>query len=209
MTNQKIHLTKRALYLQYFTVFYNIIEAVVSIVAGYLSGNISLVGFGFDSVIESISGCVLIWRFSHSPDITKEKEALVEQKAVKLVGISFFVLGGYVLTEAILNLVNKEIPEPTLVGIVVATLSIIIMPVLARMKRKTGKGLNSSALVADSKQTDICAYLSVILLTGLTVNFLFGLWWVDSAAAIMMAFIIFKEGFETLKTGKTCSGCCS
>lgn len=208
MAIHKTKLTKKALQLQYFTVFYNVVEAIVSIVAGYISGNISLVGFGFDSVIESFSGCVLIWRFSHSPKITKDKEEIIERKAVRLVGISFFILGFYVLAEAVLNLVNHEVAEPTMVGIIVAVLSIIIMPVLARMKRQTGKSLKSNALIADSKQTNICAYLSVILLVGLTLNYLFGLWWIDSVAALFMTVIIFKEGFDTIKTGKSCDGCC-
>ncbi len=201
--NQTPH--TRALWLEYFTVGYNIAEGILSVLIGYLSGSIALVGFGFDSAVESISGGVLIWRLKKHNKIDKEEEERIEKKTVKLVGYSFFILAAYVLIVAVKKLLLQEIPEPTIAGIIIAALSLIIMPVLARKKLKLAKEINSTSLAADSKQTLICAYLSFALLIGLGLNYLFELWWADPIAALVIVALIVKEGLETLKQGRLCS----
>ena len=195
----------RALWLEYFTVGYNIVEGILSVLVGYLSGSIALVGFGFDSAVESISGGVLIWRLKKHGRIDAEEEERIERKTVKLVGYSFFVLAAYVFIVAVKKLLLQEPPEPTIAGIVIAALSLIIMPILARKKLKLAKEINSASLAADSKQTLICAYLSLALLIGLGLNYLLGLWWADPIAALVIVALIIKEGIETLKEGKLCS----
>lgn len=195
----------RALRLEYFTVGYNIAEGVLSVLIGYLSGSIALVGFGFDSAVESISGGVLIWRLKKHGKTNKEEEERIEKKTVKLVGYSFFILGAYVFIEAVKKLYMQEIADPTITGIIIAALSLIIMPILAKKKLKTAKEINSVSLAADSKQTLICAYLSLALLIGLGLNYLFGLWWADPISALVIVALIIREGFETLKEGKLCS----
>ncbi|MCK5237148.1 MAG: cation transporter [Deltaproteobacteria bacterium] len=196
----------KALLLEYVTVGYNILEGLISIIAGVLSGSIALIGFGFDSAIESASGAVLIWRLRVHGKISPDKEERIEKKAVKLVGYSFFVLGFYVLFVSVKKLYYFEIPEPSLTGIVIAILSIIIMPVLARMKFNLGKKAGLRSLVADSKQTYLCALLSVALLIGLSLNYFFSLWWADPVAALVIVVLIFKEGYYTLKEEELC--CC-
>lgn len=173
--------------------------------AGYLAGSIALVGFGFDSAIESISGAVLIWRLAKHGRISAEEEARVEKKAVMLVGVSFIVLGIYVFAESIKKLYLHERPEPTLFGIVIALFSIAIMPFLAYAKYSAGKKLASRALVADSKQTVVCTMLSIALVVGLGLNYIYGLWWADPASALVIVAFIMREGVETLREGKTCS----
>jgi divalent metal cation (Fe/Co/Zn/Cd) transporter len=192
--------TRRGRRLEYFTLGWNLTEAVVGIGAGVMAGSIALVGFGVDSIIESFSGASLLWRLqSHE---TGEKR---EQLALKLVGISFFVLAAYVAIDAAKTLVQREPPDTSIVGMCLAAVSIVVMPLLARAKRRVAARLNSRALVADSRQTDLCAYLSGILFVGLALNALFGWWW-DSIAAILMVPIITREGIEALK-GDACDGC--
>jgi divalent metal cation (Fe/Co/Zn/Cd) transporter len=197
---------KRALILEYFTVGYNVIEGIVSIIAGLLSGSIALIGFGLDSAIESISGAILIWRLLKHGKISAEEEARVEQQAVRLVGISFYVLGAYIFIISVRKLYLHDAPEPSLLGIIIAILSLIIMPALAYMKYSLGKKTNMRSLIADSKQTFICAILSVALLVGLLLNYLFGLWWADPISALVIVFFIIMEGYKTLKSSKLC--CC-
>lgn len=192
---------RRGRLLEYFTIGWNLLEAVFAIGAGAFAGSAALIGFGVDSVIESSSGLALLWRLQDG-----EKGERREQIALKLVGISFLLLAGYVAFDATTSLIFREEPEVSYVGIAVAALSLVVMPVLARAKRRVAANLNSAALKADSRQTDICAYLSAILLFGLGLNALFGWWWADSAAALIMTPIILKEGIEALR-GKTCSDC--
>lgn len=197
---------KKALLLSYFTVGYNILEGIAAIVAGLLTGSIALVGFGFDSAIESFSGAVLIWRLTMHGRIPEEEEERVEKRAVKLVGMSFFVLAAYVFFEAAKKLYFHEHPEPSLFGIVIAILSIIIMPALSWAKLRTAKRIGSAALKADSRQTFLCSLLSVALLLSLGLNYFLGLWWADPVGAFVMLFFIIREGIETLKEEKCC-GC--
>jgi divalent metal cation (Fe/Co/Zn/Cd) transporter len=187
--------------LEYFTLGWNLTEAVVGIGAGVIAGSIALIGFGMDSIIESFSGAILLWRLQrHQAD---EKR---EQLALKLVGISFFVLAAYVAADAAKTLIQRESPHASVVGVCLAAVSIVVMPLLARAKRRVAARLNSRALVADSRQTDLCAYLSGILFVGLILNALFGWWWADSIAAILMVPIITREGIQSMR-GDACTGC--
>ncbi|MEW6456419.1 MAG: cation transporter [Acidobacteriota bacterium] len=197
-------LHKKALLLSYFTVGYNILEGIVSIFAGLLAGSIALVGFGLDSFVESSSGSVMIWRFRKHGKISKEEEKKIEKKAIKFVAYTFFILSAYVLYESIKKLYFHEIPEPSLLGIIVAVLSIIVMPVLFYMKYQTGKSINSRSLVADSKQTLACVFLSAALLIGLGLNYLYGLWQADPIVGLVIVVFLIKEGYNTLKEEKLC-----
>jgi len=187
--------------LEYFTVGWNLIEAAVALGAGLFAGSIALIGFGIDSLIETSSGAVLLWRLQEGEEGEKR-----ERMALKLVGISLMALAVYVAIDATKGLILKEPPEESLVGIILAAVSLIVMPLLAWAKRKVAAKLNSQALVADSHQTDICAYLSAILLVGLGVNALFGWWWADPVSALAMVPIIVKEGLEALR-GEACEEC--
>lgn len=187
--------------LEYLTIGWNVLEAVVSIGAGVLAGSIALVGFGVDSVIESTSGAVLLWRLRDG-----ERGEQRERLALRLVGISFLLLAAYVAFDAAKSLIVREPPEASYTGIGIAALSLVVMPILARAKRRVAVQLNSRAMKADSRQTDLCAYLSAILLGGLLLNALFGWWWADPVAALIMLPIIVKEGIEALR-GETCDDC--
>ena len=188
-------------WLEYATVAWNVIEAAVAVIAGVLAGSIALVGFGADSVIESISGFVLLWRLqAHEADERREELAL------RLVGASFLVLAAYITFDAGKSLLLREPPDVSVVGILLSIASLVVMPLLARAKRRAAASLNSRALEADSRQTDLCAYLSAILLGGLVLNALFGWWWSDPVAALMMVPIIVREGVEALR-GETCDDC--
>lgn len=194
---ERLSVIRRGRNLEYLTIGWNSLEAAVAIGAGVLAGSIALVGFGFDSVIESLSGAILLWRL-----YSGEKS---EKLALRLVGASFLILAPYVCFDAVKSLAQREAPEASYLGIVIAALSLVVMPVLARAKRRVAGQINSRAMLADSKQTDICAYLSAILLGGLALNILFGWWWADPVAALAMLPIIVKEGIEGLR-GESC-GC--
>ena len=182
--------------LEYMTVLWNAVEALVALAAGAVSGSVSLLGFGIDSVIESSSGIILLWQLS---DVTKRE--FRERTALKLVGLSFLFLALYVAIEAMRSLITRTPPEKSWVGVTLALVSLMVMPLLARAKRRLGAQLRSPALLADSRQTEFCAYLSAILLAGLSFNAAFGWWWADPAAALAMVPIIGREGYEALKGG--------
>lgn len=186
--------------LEYLTLGWNLGEAAVAIGAGVFARSTALLGFGIDSLIESLSGVVLLWRLSHG-----EKGEQREQQARKLVGVSLLILAAYVAYEAAESLIERQPPAASYVGIGLAMLSVVVMPLLARAKRKVAASLGSRAMQADSRQTDICAYLSAILLIGLGTNALLGWWWADPVAAFLMVPMISKEGIEALR-GETC-GC--
>ena len=192
---------RRGQLLEYFTIGWNLLEAIVAVGAGILAGSVSLVGFGFDSLIESSSAIVLLWRLREG-ELGEQREKL----ALKLVGISFLLLAAYITFDAGKSLITFESAEVSYIGIALAILSLIVMPLLARAKRGVAANLDSRAMKADSRQTDICAYLSAILLLGLALNALFGWWWADSAAALIMIPIIVKEAIEALR-GETCDDC--
>jgi divalent metal cation (Fe/Co/Zn/Cd) transporter len=197
----RTQLHKRALSLSYFTVGYNIVEGVVSVLAGLWAGSVALVGFGLDSFVESFSGGVMIWRFSRHEKLSEEEEERVEKKAVRLVAYTFFIFAAYVLYESVKKLYLHEAPAPTLLGIVIALVSIIVMPILFFMKYKTGKAIGSRSLVADSKETLACVFLSVSLLIGLGLNYLFGLWQADPAVGLVIVLFLVKEGYGALEEG--------
>jgi divalent metal cation (Fe/Co/Zn/Cd) transporter len=197
-------LGRRALLLSYFTVAYNVIEGVLSIAAGGLASSIALVGFGMDSFIESTSGAIMIWRFSQTR-LSEAEEKKVEARAVKLVGWSFFVLAAYVLFEAAKKLVTREVPDPSLFGIIIAATSLVVMPVLFFAKQRTGRKLGSRSLLADSKQTLACTFMSLALLLGLLANRLFGFWQADPVVGLFIGAWLVREGVETLREGRLCS----
>lgn len=190
---------KKALYLEYFTVIYNFFEAIASIAAGGIANSIALIGFGLDSIVESLSGCVLIWRLKKHGRISEEEEERIEKRASRFVGITFFVLGGYVLFESIRKIVLRDIAEPSILGIIIAIISIIVMPVLGYRKLKLGKQLGLKSLVADSKETFACSFLSVALLVGLTTRYFFEFWLADPLVGLIIVVFLFKEGFELVR----------
>ncbi|MCC7572541.1 MAG: cation transporter [Candidatus Methanofastidiosum sp.] len=192
-------LYRKGLSLEYFTVIYNIIEAFFSIIFGSLSNSIALVGFGLDSIVESLSGIILIWRLNKHGFVGEEEEFDIEKKATKLVGFTFFILGFYVLIESIRKLIFVEKPNPSLVGIIIALASLLIMPLLYSQKNKIGKKIGSKALIADSKETLACAFLSLPLFFGLTLNYMFGFWQADPLVGILIFIFLIKEGIEIIK----------
>ena len=194
-------LVRRGRYLEYFTIGYNSLEGLIAVSAGLLAGSIALVGFGFDSLIEVTSGAVLLWRLY--ADVDEARRERVEAISLRLVGICFIVLALYVIHDSVESLLRRQTPDESLIGIVLAAVSLIVMPLLVRAKRRVARGINSGALMADSKQTELCTYLSAILLGGLLLNALFGWWWADPVAALIMVPIIAKEGIEALR-GETC-----
>jgi divalent metal cation (Fe/Co/Zn/Cd) transporter len=202
MTTDRQHLVARGRRLEYLTVAWNTLEAAVAIASGVLAGSIALLGFGLDSVIETFSGVTLLWRLHLDRDPQQRERA--EQKALRLVGISFLLLTLYVVVDAIKTLVKQERPAESIPGIVLAVAALMVMPLLARAKRRVAAAIGSGALHADSRQTDICAYLSAILVAGLLLNALLGWWWADPAAALIMSPIIAREGVEALR-GKSCA----
>lgn len=185
--------------LEYFTLGWNLTEAAVAVGAGVFAGSIALIGFGIDSLIESLSGGILLWRLQGT-----ETDERRERLAHRLVGISFFLLALYVGFEAGKSLLRREVPEASVVGVVLSIVSLIVMPLLARAKRRLAAKLDSRALYADSRQTDICAYLSAILLAGLLLNALFGWWWADPVAALCMLPMIIREGTEAVQNRSSC-----
>ena len=189
-------LYKRGLRLEYFTVAYNFLEAVASIVFGGLAGSIALVGFGLDSIVESLSGLVLIWRLGQHGSLSAAQEERVERRAMRFVAITFFVLAAYVLYESLRKLILLERPEHSLPGIIIAFVSIVVMPFLAWRKRTTGEAIGSRALVADSKETLVCAVLSLALLIGLGANYLFGFWLADPIVGLLIVAFLLREGWE-------------
>lgn len=197
----RTNLVRRGRHLEYFTIGYNSFEGLIALAAGLIAGSIALVGFGFDSLIEVTSGAVLLWRL-HA-DVDEERRERVEAISLRIVGICFVVLAIYVSYDSVKSLIRREAPEESIVGIVLAAVSLIIMPLLVRAKRKVARGINSGALMADSKQTELCTYLSAILLGGLLLNALVGWWWADPVAALIMVPIVLKEGIEGLR-GETC-----
>jgi divalent metal cation (Fe/Co/Zn/Cd) transporter len=193
---------KRGRRLEYFTIAYNSLEGLVSIIAGLIAGSVSLVAFGIDSVIEVISGAALLWRLGH--DLNPDRRESAERMTLRIVGYCFITLAIYILYDSGSILLRHEAPERSLSGIVIAVLSAFVMPLLARAKRRVASSISSAAMQADSRQTDFCTYLSVILLGGLLLNALFGWWWADPIAALIMVPIIANEGIRAVR-GRACS----
>jgi divalent metal cation (Fe/Co/Zn/Cd) transporter len=190
--------------LEYLTLAWNCLESIVALVAGIIAGSISLVGFGLDSLIEMISGATLLWRMSVDADARSREHN--ERIALRIVGVCFLALAAYLAFQSLLDLVHRTVVHSSIAGIVLACAAILVMPLLARGKHKVGTGLRSAAMHADATQSSLCAYLSAILLGGLLLNALFGWWWADPIAALLMAPIIAREGIEGLQ-GKSCDDC--
>ena len=203
----QIPLHKKALLLSYLTVGYNLLEGVLSLLAGGLAGSIALVGFGLDSFVESLSGGIMIWRFRRHAHLTVAEEERREKLAVKLVGWTFFGLAAYVLYESLKKLAFQEPPAPSLLGIFIALASLILMPLLFALKLRTSAGLGSASLRADARQNLACAFLSLALLVGLGLNYVAGLWQADPIIGLIIGAVLVREGYHTLKEEKLCSCC--
>jgi divalent metal cation (Fe/Co/Zn/Cd) transporter len=186
---------RRGKTLEYLTIGYNSFEGVIAVAAGLIAGSVALIGFGFDSAIEVFASLLLVWRLHAG-----EK---AEKRVLQLVGVSFMILAAYVTFDAAKSLIRREAPEESLVGIALAALSVVIMPLLVRAKRRVATIINSRAMHAEATQTQLCMYLSAILLAGLGLNALFGWWWADPVAALVMVPIIGNEGVEALR-GEEC-----
>jgi len=195
---------RRGVRLEWFTIGWNSVEAVVAIGAGLLAGSIALVGFGLDSVIETAAGLIVLWRLRR--EVAGAHDDHVEQAervALRFVGLTFVALGLYVLYESAHKLWSREAPAESWIGMGLALVSLIVMPLLAFRKRAVARALRSRALAADAVETLVCAYLSLALLLGLGLNALAGWWWADPVAALAMLPLIFKEGVEALR-GDAC-----
>jgi divalent metal cation (Fe/Co/Zn/Cd) transporter len=188
-------------WLQYVTIAWNSVECVVALVAGFLAGSIALVGFGFDSAIEVTSSLAALWRLCWDADEVRREAA--ERRTLRVIGSCFVLLAAYVLYDAAQALIERRAPDHTTIGIVVAALSLVVMPVLVHFKRRIASRLQSGALEAEARQTRVCAYLSAILLAGLGLNSWLGWWWADPASGLLMVPLIAWEGFEALR-GRTC-----
>lgn len=198
-------LNRRALALSYVTVAFNLLEGVVSIAVGAGVASSALIGFGLDSFIESLSGAVMIWRFTPHATLSAEQAVAREGRAVTLVSYTFFILGAFVLFESGRDLLSAEAPEATVWGVVIAIVSLITMPLLFWLKHSAGKKLGSHSLLADAKQTLACMALSLALLIGLGLNLWFGLWWADPAAGLFIGLFLIKEGINVFRSRELCS----
>ena len=192
-------LHRRGLRLEWFTVAWNVIEGVVAIGAGVISGSVSLIGFGADSFIEVISAVALLWRMRKAgPYASAEERGNAERRALYLVAATFFLLAAYITYEAVGALLSREGPENSTVGLVLSVVSLLVMPALAYGKQRTGRELGSEALNADAVETWVCSYLSLALLAGVGLYAAFGWWWADPAGALAMLPVILWQGWETL-----------
>ncbi|MBP6874694.1 MAG: cation transporter [Candidatus Eisenbacteria bacterium] len=202
----RARLVRQSRFLNLLTLAYNTIEGVVAIAAGLVAGSVALVGFGIDSGIELAASLAALWRLS--ADMDPERRERVEARTIRIIGICFLALAAYVLFEAARALLRREAPRESAVGIVLAALSLVIMPLLSRAKRRVGLRLTSGTLVAEARQTMICSYLSAILLGGLILNAALGWWWADPVAAIVMTPFIAREGIEGLRGHAAGERCC-
>jgi divalent metal cation (Fe/Co/Zn/Cd) transporter len=191
-------LYKKALQVEFFNVGYNMGEAVVAILAGKAAESIALIGFGFDSIVESLSGFILIWRLSRHGKISGHDEKKIEHVATKFVGITFFVLAVYITFESVRKILLREIPDPSFVGILLAIASLVIMPMIAHIKLRIAKKIGLRSLVADSKETFVCSLLSAALLVGLLTNYFFDFWLSDPLVGLIISGYLIYEGRELL-----------
>lgn len=181
------------------TISYNVVEAVVAITAGIGASSTALVGFGLDSTIEVASATAVAWQFSASDHETRERTAL------RIIAFSFFALAAYISVEAVRGLVGGREAENSTTGLVLASVSLAVMPALSWAQRRAGRALGSASAVADSKQTLLCTYLSAVLLVGLGVNSAFGWWWADPIAALVIAVLAVREGVEAWRGENCCA----
>ena len=198
-TDRRRLLGKRAQLLAGASVSYNLIEAAVAIAAGVVAGSVALIGFGLDSLVEVSSGVVILWQFRHRMPESRERQAL------RLIALSFFALDAYVTVESVRNLLGESEAAPSPLGIVIAAASLVVMPFLSWAQRRTGRELGSGSVVADSKQTLLCTYLSAVLLVGLVLNATLGWGWADPLAGLVIAGVAVREGLQAWR-GESC-GC--
>ncbi|EFQ82019.1 cation diffusion facilitator family transporter [Aeromicrobium marinum DSM 15272] len=196
---RRAHLGRRAQLLAGFSVTYNVVEAVIAISAGIVAGSVALIGFGLDSTVEVASGLIILWQFSHRIPQSREQQAL------RLLAFSFFALAAYVGFESARALIFGSDPDASTVGIILAAVSLVVMPFVSYAQRRTGKALGSNAVYADGTQTLLCTYLSAVLLVGLVANATLGWTWADPVAGLIIAVIALREGLEAWKG----DGCCS
>jgi len=200
-TLRRAVLSRRIRLLVAATITYNVLEAVVALAAGTAASSGALVAFGLDSVIEVTSAAAVAWQFSaRTPEGVERRE----KAAMRVIAVSFFALAAYVTAESVRNLLTGHPADHSVPGLVLAALSLLIMPILSVTQRRTARELGSATGVADSKQTLLCTYLSAALLTGLALNLTLGWTWADPAAALIIAATAIKEGRDTWKG----DGCC-
>jgi divalent metal cation (Fe/Co/Zn/Cd) transporter len=199
---ERAALERRAKLLAWSGNAWHVVEFAIAVGAGIAAGSVALVGFGIDSVIEAIAGGVIVWLFSGG----RGSSTLAERRAQQLIAASYFVLAAYIAVESVRDLAGSHHPGASWVGIGLAAFTAPTMPLLARAKRRVGHQLNSSATVSEAQQNQICAYLSIALLVGLSLNALAGLWWADPAAALVIGAIAVKEGIDSWR-GDGCDCC--
>jgi len=199
---ERAALERRAKLLAWSGNAWHVVEFAIAVGAGIAAGSVALVGFGIDSVIEAIAGGVIVWLFSGG----RGSSTLAERRAQQLIAASYFVLAAYIAVESVRDLAGSHHPSASWVGIGLAAFTAPTMPLLARAKRRVGHQLNSSATVSEAQQNQICAYLSIALLVGLSLNALAGLWWADPAAALVIGAIAVKEGIDSWR-GDGCDCC--
>jgi cation diffusion facilitator family transporter len=196
-------LQRRGVALEWFTVAWNVAEALVAIAAGVAAGSIALIGFGVDSGIEVVAASALLWRFrSAKAGASQQEHGRAEQRALYVVSATFFALAVYIAFEAVQGLASRDEPESSRVGLILAVVSLAVMPTLAYAKQQTGRALGSRALQADAVETWVCAYLSLALLVGIGLNIVAGWWWADPVAALAMLPVIVWQGWETLEEAR-------
>ena len=198
-------LGQKALRLEYALISYNVLEGIIAVLAGWQAGSVALLGFGLDSGIEVLSAGILVWRLRHSG--SPDEETQRERQALFGVGVTFFLLAGYILYEAGGSLLRGEPSGTSWIGILLATASLIVMPTLGWRKRKIALAMDSRALEADAMETFLCAYLSFTLLLGLSLNAALGWWWADPLAALAMVGFIVKEGWEAVRESRESKPC--
>lgn len=185
--------------LEFLTVGWNVLEAFVSVFAGYLAGSIALIGFGFDSAIEVAASILLLWWLGSSA----AEIGASERRVLRYVAVSFMLLGLYISADSVYALLTHRMPETSIPGLVITGISLVVMPMLARSKKHVAAQLGSSALRSESQQTQICAYLSAITLAGLLFNWTLGWWWADPLAALIMVPLVLHEAAEAWH-GRSC-----
>jgi divalent metal cation (Fe/Co/Zn/Cd) transporter len=198
---ERATLVRRARLLAWGGVAWHGLEMAIALGAGIAAGSIALIGFGADSLIEALAGGIVLWRFAG----TRASSEAAERRAQKLIGLSFYLLAAYVGVEALRALLAHEVPAASWVGIGLAVVTAITMPLLARAKARVGDALSSSATKGEGRQNMLCAYLSVALLLGLGANALFGLWWADPVTALVIAGVAIKEGRESWRGDSCCT----
>lgn len=194
---------RRAIWLEVFTVAWNVIEAAVAVGAGVIAASTALVAFGLDSLIEVTSAAALLWRLLKAgPDATVAEQGRAERRALFVVAGTFFLLAGYVVIESVRSLTGGGEADPSTVGLILSAVSLLVMPVLAIAKWRTASKLGSRALRADAIETWVCVYLSFTLLAGVGLNTAFGWWWADAVGALAMLPVILWQGWETFEDAR-------